>query len=114
MWNDFRERQYDGRMALPNDTLGFRSQQVRSGQASVQDANILRIKVRYNYPLIVPFVDRVIIGVSRLLDNGPDYRPTDAPFLWVKDPLTGHYRLPLVSSAEVRMQSPIYDAGNLR
>jgi hypothetical protein len=114
IWNELRERQYDGRLALPNDTLGFRSRNVGSNQVNVQDANILRIKVRYHYPLIVPFVDRVIIGVSRLLNNGPDFRPTDAPFLWVKDPLTGHYRLPLVSSAEVRMQSPIYDSSQLR
>lgn len=114
MWNDFRERQYDGRLALPNDTLAFRPTHIGNGGATVQDANILRIQVRYQFPLIVPFVDRVLIGVSRLLNNGPDYRPTDAPFLWAKDPVTGHYRLPLVSTAEVRLQSPVYDRGNLR
>lgn len=114
MWNDFRERQYDGRYALPNDTLGFRPTRIGSGGANVQDANILRIQVRYQFPLIVPFADRVLIGASRLLNNGPDYRPGDAPFLWAKDPFTGHYRLPLVSTAEVRMQSPVFERGNLR
>lgn len=108
MWNQLRERQYDGRLALPNDTLGYRSRTINaSTNVNIQDANILRIRVQYDFPLIVPFVDRVIVGASRLLREGPDTRLR-------RDLISGRYRLPLVSSAEVRLQSPVYDASNLR
>ena len=51
--------------------------------------------------------DRVIVGASRLLSEGPDTRLR-------RDLISGRYRLPLVSSAEVRMQSPVYEQNNLR
>ena len=108
MWNQFRERQYDGRLALPNDTLQYRNRAINAQtNVHIQDANVLRIKAQYDFPLIVPFVDRVIVGASRLLSEGPDTRLR-------RDLISGRYRLPLVSSAEVRMQSPVYEQNNLR
>jgi uncharacterized integral membrane protein len=108
MWNQFRERQYDGRLALPNDTLQYRNRAINAQtNVHIQDANVLRIKAQYDFPLIVPFVDRVIVGASRLLSEGPDTRLR-------RDLISGRYRLPLVSSAEVRMQSPVYEQKNLR
>lgn len=108
MWNQFRERQYDGRLALPNDTLQYRNRAINpQTNVHIQDANVLRIKAQYDFPLIVPFVDRVIVGASRLLSEGPDTRLR-------RDLISGRYRLPLVSSAEVRMQSPVYEQNNLR
>lgn len=108
MWNQFRERQYDGRLALPNDTLQYRNRTINSQtNVHIQDANVLRIKAQYDFPLIVPFVDRVIVGASQLLRKGHDTRLR-------RDLISGRYRLPLVSSAEVRMQSPVYEQNNLR
>jgi hypothetical protein len=98
-FDDFKESQYDGRMAIPNDTLNFRSGSVGArGGLSVQDANILKIQVSYTYPLIVPIIDRILgtLDVKRTA-------------------LEGHtvYSIPLVASAMARMQSPIIDRGNL-
>ncbi|KAA8918972.1 MULTISPECIES: TadE family protein [Xanthomonas] len=109
-YNEFRERQYDGRYALPNDSLAFRNANVGGSQVNVQDANILKIKVTYNMPLIVPFVDRVIVGLSDLVSGGESYTPASMLF---EEPISGHRRLPIESYAVVRMQSPIYEAGNL-
>lgn len=109
-YSEFRERQNDGRWALPNDNLAFRSANIGGSGVSVQDANILKIKVTYPMPLIVPFADRVIAGLSDLLTEGESYRPAS---MLIEDPLTGHRRMPIESYAIVRMQSPVYDSGNL-
>jgi hypothetical protein len=102
-FDDFREAQYDGTMALPNDTLNFRPTSVGSHGLSVQDANILKIQVTYTYPLIVPVIDRMLstMGIASL-----DFARTATE---------GHkvYSIPIVASATVRMQSPITDRGNL-
>jgi hypothetical protein len=98
-FDDFKERQYDGTLALPNDTLNFRPTTVGSrGGLSVQDANILKIQVTFKYPLIVPIIDMFL--------GQPDAVRTAA---------AGHtvYSLPIVASAMVRMQSPITQRGNL-
>ncbi|WP_368562944.1 TadE/TadG family type IV pilus assembly protein [Pseudoxanthomonas sp. UTMC 1351] len=107
-FNEYRERQYDGRYALPNDSLAFRRAGVGASGVNVQDANILKIKVTYNYPLIVPFADFVIVGLSDLVSGGESYRPALMMF-----PVGDHRRLPLESSAVVRMQSPIYESSRL-
>jgi hypothetical protein len=103
-FDDFSEAQYDGTMALPNDSLNFRPASVGSrGGLSVQDANILKIQVTFTYPLIVPVIDRMLgtLGIASL-----DVARTA---------MEGHtvYSLPIVASAMVRMQSPITKRGNL-
>jgi hypothetical protein len=102
-FDDFREAQYDGTMALPNDTLNFRPTSVGSHGLSVQDANILKIQVTFKYPLIVPVIDRMLsaMGIASL-----DIARTATE---------GHtvYSLPIVAGAMVRMQSPITNRGNL-
>lgn len=115
-WNEFRELQYDGRPALPNDNLAFREKTVGASGVNVQDANILKIRVKYDFPLIVPFVDRVLRGKS-------DYVKPDGWFdpgvVDLKDPLlsgpimSNYFRIPLESYAIVRMQTPIYDPAPL-
>lgn len=109
-FNEHRERQYDGRYALPNDSLAFRDNRVGSSGVSVQDANLLKIKVTYKLPLIVPFADRVIAGFSSLLTEGESYRPAS---MLIEEPVSGHRRLPIESYAVVRMQTPIYDSNRL-
>lgn len=113
-WQEHQERQYDGRMALPNDSLAFRSQTVGGSGVNVQDANILKIKVTYDYPLIVPFVDWVLAGLSELIRSDnliPATELTPENGLIVnRGRVTGgpKFRLPLQSTAIVRMQSPIH------
>jgi len=107
-WNEFAEVQWNGRRALPNDNLAYRDTRVGSSGVNVQDANILKIRVRYCYPMIVPFVDRVIGGLSALITEGDTWREDLRCSL-------GHYsRMRLESYAIVRMQSPIDNPSNLR
>jgi hypothetical protein len=107
-WNEHKERQHNSRYALPNDSLAFRDRRVGGSGMNVQDANILKIKVTYHYPLVVPFVDRVMRGdsdyvkPSGFLDPGKVKMSNRFGF-W------SHYRIPIESYAIVRMQTPIYD-----
>lgn len=55
----------------------------------------------------MPFVDRVIVGASRLISQGPDTRLR-------RDLISEGHRLPLFSSAEVRMHRPAYEQNHLR
>lgn len=103
-WGEYREKQHNGRDALPNDNLAFRSEHVGSSGVNVQDANILKIRVTYRAPLVVPFVGLVLGGRSAYLESGTfEGTPISR--------LTG--RLPIESYAIVRMQSPVYERDNL-
>jgi len=109
-WNEFKEKQYDGREALPNDNLAFRDHKIGTSGVSVQDANILKIRVTYDYPLIVPFVDRVMRGESDYVKRSGILDPGKVD---MKPPLLSggtHFRIPLESYAIVRMQTPIYES----
>lgn len=98
-FSDWKETQYDGVAAIPNDSLPYRGSKVgaRSGM-TVQDANVLKISVTYKYPLVVPVIDRMI-----------------GTFDVVRSATQGHavYSLNIASQAIVRMQSPIRDASQL-
>jgi hypothetical protein len=101
---DWKERQYDGVQAIPNDSLAFRpaTPGSRSG-LSVQDANVLKIRVVYGYKMIVPVVDKIVIASLRLTGG-----------LGARERLMLESgRLPIVAQAVVRMQSPIRDSGSL-
>lgn len=98
-FNDWKETQYDGVMAIPNDSLSFRGTKVgASSGMTVQDANLLKISVTYKYPLIVPVIDRMI-GTLDLVRSAAE----------------GHtvYSLSIASQAIVRMQTPIRDPSQL-
>lgn len=112
-WNEFKEKQYDGREALPNDNLAFRDHEIGASGVSVQDANILKIRVTYDYPLIVPFVDQVMRGKSDYVKSSGFLDPgnVDMKSPWASGPiLNHHFRIPLESYAIVRMQTPIYES----
>jgi len=90
----------DGIRQIPNAHLRFRSSGFRGPRSGItlQDANLLKIKVVYGYRLFVPVINRLIAGI-----------------LMIADPAHGYYyaarppRLPIVSTATVRMQSPAFE-----
>lgn len=94
-FDDWKVRQFDGVEAIPNDSLAFRpTTPGRNSGLSVQDANLLKIRVTYDFPLIVPVID-LLLGESRL-------RPK------------GSIRvLPISASATLPMQTPILDPSRL-
>lgn len=103
-WDEFKERQYNGQYALPNDSLAYRSHAVGSSGVNVQDANLLKVKLTYDAPLVVPFVGWVLGGKSQYLKAGT----------FESSPLTTlTRRLRIESYAIVRMQSPVYDSSML-
>jgi hypothetical protein len=60
------------RRVIPNDALEHRSRIAgsRSGR-SIQQSNLLRIRVRYCHPLVVPLIDRMLPPLLQLLDKDP-------------------------------------------
>jgi hypothetical protein len=64
-FRDF-ERDQDGVRQIPNDNLQFRTETGASSRQTIQEANILKIRVDYCQRLIFPFVDRIITSIGRL------------------------------------------------
>ena len=57
---------------IPNDNLRFRSSVpkiVDGRQVSIQDANLLKIKVRYCHELVTPVLDYAIVMAQRLIPD---------------------------------------------
>jgi hypothetical protein len=71
---DFEDfaRPRDGRNALPNDSLEYRSTERgrRSGR-SIQQANWLHIRVRYCHELVVPLIGAWLPALLRRWDSEP-------------------------------------------
>lgn len=96
--------------AIPNDNLMYRPMQ--QSPVSIQDANLLKIRVQYCMKLIVPIVDRLLSATSRVVDRANT--KTSASFHDVSRFISADYdrvcrnRQGYVVSAEatVRMQSP--------
>ncbi|WP_454763253.1 TadE/TadG family type IV pilus assembly protein [Cupriavidus campinensis] len=98
---------------IPNDTLGFRSTAAGPGSGiSVQDANLLKIRVTYCYAMYVPFANRTIFSLMNAIDDiystgkpglGLPTRPNRCYALSTAE---GSWRIPLESEAIVRMQTP--------
>jgi len=99
-FDDWKETQFDGVQAIPNDSLAFRPTTPRNG-VSVQDANVLKIRVVYGYKMIVPVIDKIVIGTFRTAL----YKGLNTQEIAMLE--SG--RLPIVAQAVVRMQSPIRD-----
>ncbi len=122
---DFAQARLDGKAGreLPNDTLNYRNTAPGgSSRISIQDANLLHLRVTYCYRLIVPVLDRVIHATVNALSssdsslsangmsdpfgtNGARTRPNCV------NPLArGERRIEIRSEAFVRMQTPFYDS----
>ncbi|MEP7312427.1 MAG: hypothetical protein ABI859_07580 [Pseudomonadota bacterium] len=85
----------EGVRLIRNDDLAHRSAQPgrRSG-LTIQQANLLRLRVTYCHELIVPFADRMLLATLRRLDLDPARQ-----FCYLRG------RVPLVAESSVNMQS---------
>lgn len=73
---DFQDfaRERDGRRGIPNDALEHRAAgRGANGGHSIQEANWLRIRVRYCHELVVPFVAAWLPALLRHWDDDPDH-----------------------------------------
>ena len=61
----YEEADDDAPDELPNDNLMFRDQRisVASGELTIQDANLLQLRISYCHPMIVPIAGRLISSV---------------------------------------------------
>lgn len=95
---------------IPNDNLMFRVTNVgTSSGMSIQDANLLKVRVTYCYPLYVPYIDRII---TRIMTEPED--PDNCPGCRNLYPAGGssfengcfsNDRFPINAQAIIRMQS---------
>lgn len=85
---------------IPNDNLIYRSSKKgKSSGRSIQDANLLHLRITYWYPLYVPFVNKAIFAVVCGMDKWqthPVCADTDSDL---------HPFIPLTSVSVMRMQS---------
>lgn len=79
---------------IPNGNLAY-SKEVGPGGITLQDANILKIKVTYCSPLQVPFINRTIVALVSFSGGATGLEKT----------CYDHQRLPLVAQGIVRMQT---------
>lgn len=96
--------------AIPNDNLMYRS--AVQNPVSIQDANLLKIRVQYCMKLIVPMVEHLLSSASRF-----NTRRSATSFKEVSEKTTDQYSATcksrkgfvVTSEATVRMQSPAID-----
>lgn len=96
-WSEpYLEQKYGAR-AIPNAGQAARDKSAgsRSGQ-SVQDANLIKIRVTHGYELKIPLVRGIYRHYLRWLDDGSDPFHTD---------LIARGRLPVIAQATLHMQS---------
>lgn len=123
--SDFGRNRLDGAAGreLPSDTLSYRSTTPGSAsKISVQDANILHLRVSYCFRLVVPVMDRVIYAGAHAISpfsaalsaNGMSdpfgTHGTNLPTLDCLNPAFRGPRIIIRSEAMVRMQSPFYES----
>ncbi|MCK5668100.1 MAG: pilus assembly protein [Gammaproteobacteria bacterium] len=95
-----------GDLVIPNNNLMYRSDVSTTG-LTIQDANLLKIRVSYCYPLYVPYINRVL-GIMLTNVESPSCPGCTGSFT-----STGSFeraclenqRFPLHAQAVVRMQS---------
>jgi len=96
-----------GDLVIPNNNLMYRSDVSTTG-LTIQDANLLKIRVSYCYPLYVPYIDRVL-GIMLTNVESPSCPGCTGSFTSTgsfERACLENYRFPLHAQAIVRMQSP--------
>jgi hypothetical protein len=87
---------------IPNDNLMYRASVLgKQSGSSIQDANVLHLRITYWYPLYVPLVNSLIFMSVCNTEK------------WANDTMckqsedsVKHFRIPLTTIAAMRMQSP--------
>ncbi len=86
---------------IPNDNLLYRSSSYGPAAGmSIQDANLLQLRVTYWYPLYVPLVNKLIASFICCAD-GENCRWANDPVCDLEEPY-----IPLTAVAALRMQTP--------
>ncbi len=104
---------FTGEKLIPNDHLHYRSSLIKSGaEVSIQDANLLKLRVTYCYPMYVPIISNTIKRVYGLLgESGVGYVDVSTADLTPNGPFQRNClindRIPIVAQAIIRMQTPI-------
>ena len=100
---------------IPNDSLAYRSNTVGSAsKQTLQDANLLKIKVTYGFKLKVPLMPGLIKSLmcGNLVGSSPvsDWGSSSMLPMDTSNCVKYYYfgRIPLTTYATVRMQSPAY------
>lgn len=94
---------------IANDNLPYRSSTGGDrSKSSIQDANVLHLRITYWYPLFVPLLDRFIFNVVICCKNSSDPQKCR----WARDPVcrSDDPRIPLTATGVMRMQSPVEDS----
>jgi hypothetical protein len=97
---------------IPNDNLLYRSTAESGSGVSVQDANLLKIKVTYCHPMIVPFISHLIQKLMLGAPSGDQSVPAGWTTPSVSDFKEDCYavsRFPIDASSMVRMQTPAFN-----
>jgi hypothetical protein len=68
-FRDFEQRQ-NGVLQIPNDNLQFRPRTPgATSKQSIQEANLLKVRVDYCHELVFPLIDAAIVAILRRLDT---------------------------------------------
>ena len=107
---------FEGEKLIPNDHLLYRSRRLKA-DLTIQDANLLKLRVTYCYPMIVPIVSTAIqrltgttadsasdIAVGQSA-GGPTYGSV-TPAGSFQQNCYAEGRMPIVAQSIVRMQTP--------
>jgi hypothetical protein len=104
----------DGDRVIPNDNLMYRPlTREPMSNATVQDANLLKLRITYCYPMYVPYVNRVLAIMLTQAPNPETCTGCSGNFMtdgFEKNCLDNG-RFPLNAQAIVRMQSAASLAG---
>lgn len=99
-WNDLALQtllKTGGRRVIPNSSLPTKAVEVRSASGqSLQDANLLKLKITHGYLLKVPFVSKIYAAYLKWMDPHDDELYTR---------LVEAGRIPVVTHVTVQMQS---------
>ena len=114
---------FAGQRLIPNDHLRYRSALPRGEPAvSIQDANLLKLRVTYCYPMYVPIIGNTVKWVMGMRAKSVSRVPKGEPYEGWRAPQVGDFqaacyradeldgrgypRIPIVAQAVMRMQTP--------
>lgn len=112
-----------GKLMIPNDHLRYRSALPKGNPlATLQDANLLKLRVTYCYPMYVPIIANTVKWVMGMRATAVSRVAKAVPYEGWEKPEVGSFqascinadeidgkgypRIPIVAQAIVRMQTP--------